>query len=168
MRTPMPTSGVLDFTKDDAPVDQKVYRSMIGSFLYLWASHPDIVLSVCMCARYQAALKECHLLDVKRIVRYLIHTQNFGIWYPKGSYFDIVDYSDSDYARAKVDRNPPRVHVNFLGDLLSLGHPRNKTRYPYQLPKRNTLLLDHVVFNYYGCLRRLRIMLFMFKSTFVV
>ena len=50
MTTPMPTSGHIDLTKDGEPVDQKVYRSMIGSLLYLCASHPDIMLSVCMCA----------------------------------------------------------------------------------------------------------------------
>ena len=57
MKTPMPTSGHLDLTKDGKSVDQKVYRSMIGSLLYLCASRPDIMLSVCMCARYQAAPK---------------------------------------------------------------------------------------------------------------
>ena len=50
MKTHMPTSGHLDLTKDGQPVDQKVYRSMIGSLLYLCASRPDIMLSVCMCA----------------------------------------------------------------------------------------------------------------------
>ena len=50
MSTPMPTSGHLDLTKDGEPVDQKVYRSMISSLLYLCASRPDIMLSVCMCA----------------------------------------------------------------------------------------------------------------------
>ena len=75
----MPTSGHLDLTKDGNPVDQKVYQFMIGSLLYLCASRPDIMLSVCMCARYQAAPKECRLKAVKRIVRYLIHTPNFGI-----------------------------------------------------------------------------------------
>ena len=50
-------------------------------------------------ARYQAAPKECHLKVVKRIVRYLIdNTPNFGIWYPKRASFDLVGYSDSDYA----------------------------------------------------------------------
>ena len=104
MKTLMPTSGHLDLTKDGEPVDQKVYRSMIGSLLYLCASHLDIMLSVCMCARYQAAPKDCHLKAVKRIVRCLIHTPNFGIWYPKRSSFDLVGYSDLDYAGNKVDR----------------------------------------------------------------
>jgi hypothetical protein len=60
-------------------VDQKAYRSMIGSLLYLCASRPDIMLSVCMCARYQSDPKECHLVAVKRILRYLVSTPCFGI-----------------------------------------------------------------------------------------
>uniref|UniRef100_A0A453P4C8 Reverse transcriptase Ty1/copia-type domain-containing protein n=1 Tax=Aegilops tauschii subsp. strangulata TaxID=200361 RepID=A0A453P4C8_AEGTS len=115
MKTPMPTSGHLDLTKDGKSVDQKVYRSMIGSLLYLCASRPDIMLSVCMCARYQAAPKECHLKAVKRIVRYLIHTPNFGIWYPKRSSFDLVGYSDSDYAGDKVNRKSTSGTCQFLG-----------------------------------------------------
>ena len=113
----MPTSGHVDLTKEDKPVNQKVYQSMIGSLLYLCASHPDIMLSVCMCARYQVAPKECHLKVVKRIVRYLLHTPNFGIWYPKGSSFNLVGYSDSDYAVTRLIENPPWVLVNFWVDL---------------------------------------------------
>jgi hypothetical protein len=52
--------------------DQNVYRYMISSLLYLCASMSDIMLSVCMCARFQAATKECHLRVVKRIMRYLV------------------------------------------------------------------------------------------------
>ena len=68
-----------------------------------------------MCARYQAAPKECHLKAVKRIVRYLIHTPNFGIWYPKRASFDLVGYSDSDYAGDKVDRKSTSGTCQFLG-----------------------------------------------------
>jgi hypothetical protein len=64
------------------------YRSMIGSLLYLCASRLDIILSVCMCARFQSDPKECHLVAVKRILMYLVATPCFGIWYPKGSTFD--------------------------------------------------------------------------------
>jgi hypothetical protein len=52
MKTPMPTNGHLDLDDDGKAVDQKVYRSTIGSLLYLCASRPDIMLSVCMCARF--------------------------------------------------------------------------------------------------------------------
>jgi hypothetical protein len=103
-KTPMGTDGHVDLNKGGTSVDQKAYRSMIGSLLYLCASRPDIMLSVCMCARYQSDPKECHLVAVKRILRYLVSTPCFGIWYPKGSTFDLIGYSDSDYAGCKVDR----------------------------------------------------------------
>ena len=80
----MPTNGHLDLNEDRKGVDQKVYRSMIGTLLYLCASRPDIMLSVCMCARFQANPKECHLMAVKRILRYLFFTRNLGSLYPKG------------------------------------------------------------------------------------
>ena len=76
IKTPMGTNGHLDL---DTGVDQKVYRSMIGSLLYLCASRPDIMLSVCMCARFQADPKEVHLRVVKRIMRYLVYTPKFGL-----------------------------------------------------------------------------------------
>ena len=88
---------------------------MIGSLLYLCASRPDIMLSVCMCARFQANPKECHLMVVKRILRYLVFTPNLGLWYPKGSSFDLLGYSDSDYAGCKVDRKSTTGTCQFLG-----------------------------------------------------
>ena len=88
---------------------------MIGSLLYLCASSPDIMLSVCMCARFQANLKECHLMAIKRILRYLVHTPNLGLWYPKGSRFDLLGYSDSDYAGCKVDQKNTKGICQFLG-----------------------------------------------------
>jgi hypothetical protein len=65
IKTPMGTNGHLDLDTGGKSVDQKVYRSMIGSLLYLCASRPDIMLSVCMCARFQADPKEVHLRAVK-------------------------------------------------------------------------------------------------------
>jgi hypothetical protein len=83
IKTPMGTNGHLDLDTGGKSVDQKVCRSMIGSLLYLCASRPDIMLSVCMCARFQAGPKEVHLRAVKRILRYLVHTPKFGLWYPR-------------------------------------------------------------------------------------
>jgi hypothetical protein len=83
VKTPMGTNGHLDLDTRGKSVNQKVYWSMIGSLLYLCASRPDIMLSICMCARFQADPKEVHLRAVKRILRYLVHTPKFGIWYLK-------------------------------------------------------------------------------------
>jgi hypothetical protein len=64
-KTPMGTHRHLGLNKGGKYVDQKAYRSMIGSLLYLCASRPNIMLSLCMCARFQSDPKECHLVTVK-------------------------------------------------------------------------------------------------------
>ncbi|KAG8068859.1 hypothetical protein GUJ93_ZPchr0005g15577 [Zizania palustris] len=115
IKTPMATNGHLDLNEGGKPVDQKLYRSMIGSLLYLTASRPDIMFSVCMCARFQAAPKDCHLMAVKRILRYLKHSIHIGLWYPKGAKFKLIGYSDSDYAGCKVDRKSTSGGCQFLG-----------------------------------------------------
>lgn len=92
--TPMSTSCHLDKDKEGKSVEESKYRGMIGSLLYLTASRPDIMFSVFMCARFQANPKESHLSAVKRIMRYLIGTQNMGLWYPKGTDCTLVGYSD--------------------------------------------------------------------------
>jgi hypothetical protein len=114
-KTPMGTNGHLDLETGGKSVDQKVYLSMIGSLLYLCASRPDIMLSVCMCAMFLANPKEVHLRAVKRIMRYLVYTPKFGLWYPKGSTFDLIEYSDADYARCKIDRKSTSRTCQFMG-----------------------------------------------------
>jgi hypothetical protein len=100
---------------------------MIGSLLYLCASRLKIMLSVCMCARYQSDPKECHLMTVKWILRYLVSTPCFGIWYPKGSTFDLIGYSDSDYAGCKVDRKSTSGTCQFLGRSLVSWSSKKQT-----------------------------------------
>jgi hypothetical protein len=73
------------------------------------------MLSVCMCARFQADPKEVHLRVVKRIMRYLVYTPKFGLWYPKGSTFDLIGYSDADWAGCKIDRKSTSETCQFLG-----------------------------------------------------
>ena len=72
IHTPMQTNAHLDLNLEGNSVDQKEFRSMIGSLLYLYASRPDIMLSVCMCARCQDNPKDCHRVAVHRILKYLI------------------------------------------------------------------------------------------------
>jgi hypothetical protein len=114
IKTPMGTNCHLDLDLDDISVDKKVYRSIVGSLLYLCASRPDIMLSVCMCVRFQVTPKDCHLSVVERIVRYLVFTPNLGLWYPKGFRFELLRYLDVDYARCKVDRNSTSRTCQFL------------------------------------------------------
>jgi hypothetical protein len=111
----MGTNGHLNLDLDGTSIDQKVYHSMIGSLLYLCSFRPNIMLSVCKCARFQAAPKDYHLRAVKRIMRYLVLTPNLGLWYPKGSYCKLFGYSDADYTRCKVDRKSTSGTCQFLG-----------------------------------------------------
>jgi hypothetical protein len=115
IKTSMGTNGHLNLNMGGTLVDQKVYHSMIGSLLYICASRADIMLSVCICAIFQATPKECHLRVVKRIMRYLVLTPNLGLWYPKGSHFDLIGYSDTDYTGCKVDRKSTSGTCQFLG-----------------------------------------------------
>jgi hypothetical protein len=115
IKTPMDINGHLDLDMGGKLVDQKVYCSIIGYLLYLYAPRPDIMLGVCMCVKFQAAPKKCHLRDVKRIMRYLVLTPNLVLWYLKGSYFDIISYSDADYVGCKVDKKSTSGICEFFG-----------------------------------------------------
>jgi hypothetical protein len=86
---------------------------MIVSLFYLCESRQDIMLSVCIYARFQSDPKECHIMVVKRILRYLVHTPYNELWYPKGYTFDLIGYSDSDYAGCKVNRKRTQGLVSF-------------------------------------------------------
>ena len=100
---------------DGKPVDQSLYRSMIGSMLYLTVSRPDIMFSVCLCARFQANPKESHLSAVNRILRYLKHNPSIGLWYPKCASLDLLGYSDSDFAGSRVDHKSTSGGCHLLG-----------------------------------------------------
>ncbi|SPT18516.1 unnamed protein product [Triticum aestivum] len=102
---------------EDLKHPDKVFR--LNKALYGLKQAPrvwyDIMLSVCMCARFQATPKESHHKAVKHILRYLAHTPTLGLWYPKGSAFDLIGYSDSDYAGDRVDRKSTSGTCHFLG-----------------------------------------------------
>ncbi|GJU14942.1 putative ribonuclease H-like domain-containing protein [Tanacetum coccineum] len=90
--------------RDADDVDVHLYRSMIASLMYLTASRPNIMFAVCACARFQVTPKISHLLAVKRIFRYLKGKLTLGLWYSRDSSFELVAYTDSDYAGATQDR----------------------------------------------------------------
>ncbi|GKD06517.1 putative ribonuclease H-like domain-containing protein, partial [Tanacetum coccineum] len=102
--TPMETQKPLLKDEDGEEVDVYLYRSMIGSLMYLISLRPDIMFAVCACARYQINPKVSHLHAVKRIFRYLKGQPKLGLWYLKDSPFDLVAYTDSDYVGASLDR----------------------------------------------------------------
>jgi hypothetical protein len=62
-------NGHLDLDEGGKIVDQKLFCSIIGSLLYIIVSRPDVMISVCICARFQASPREVHLKVAKRILR---------------------------------------------------------------------------------------------------
>ncbi|GJX94085.1 uncharacterized mitochondrial protein-like protein [Tanacetum coccineum] len=99
--TPMETQKPLLKDEDGEEVDVHLYRSMIGSLMYLTSSRPNIMFVVCACARYQVNPKVSHLHVVKRIF--------------------------SDYARASLDRKSTTRGCQFLGCRLILWQCKKKT-----------------------------------------
>ncbi|GJR11708.1 putative ribonuclease H-like domain-containing protein [Tanacetum coccineum] len=113
--TPIESNKPLVKDEDGEDVDVHVYRSMIGSLMYLTASRPDIMFAVCACARFQVTPKASHLNAVKRIFRYLKHQPKLGLWYPRDSPFELEAFSDSDYGGASLDRKSTTGGCQFLG-----------------------------------------------------
>jgi hypothetical protein len=118
LSTPMSTTTALDADEDGEPVDQKEYRSMIGSLLYLTATRPDIHFTVCLCARFQASPRTSHRQAVKRIMRYLRFTPEFGLWYSSSSVLSLCGYSDADFVGCHLERKSTSGTCQFLGTSL--------------------------------------------------
>ncbi|GKC64522.1 putative ribonuclease H-like domain-containing protein [Tanacetum coccineum] len=113
--TPIESNKALVKDEDGVDVDIHVYRSMIGSLMYLTASRPNIMFVVCACARFQVTPKASHLNAVKRIFRYLKHQPKLGLWYPRDLPFELEAYSDSDFRGASLDRKSTTGGCHFLG-----------------------------------------------------
>ncbi|GJV40089.1 putative ribonuclease H-like domain-containing protein [Tanacetum coccineum] len=113
--TPIETQKPLVKDEEASDVDVHLYRSMIGSLMYLTASRPDIMFAVCACSRFQVTPKTSHLNAVKRIFRYLKGKPKLGLWYPRVSSFNLAD---SDYAGENLDRKSTTRGCQFLGKRL--------------------------------------------------
>ncbi|GJV35661.1 retrovirus-related pol polyprotein from transposon TNT 1-94 [Tanacetum coccineum] len=127
MKTPMSTETKLTRDEEGESVDNTKYRGMIGSLLYLTASRPDIMFSVCLCARFQEDPKTSHLEAVKRIFRYIKGTTHLGLWYPKGSGIETIVYADSDHAGDYVDRKSTSGVCTFMGCCLTSWFSKKQT-----------------------------------------
>nr|GEU37334.1 uncharacterized mitochondrial protein AtMg00810-like [Tanacetum cinerariifolium] len=102
--TPIETSKPLIKDENAEDVDVHLYRSTIGSLMYLTSSRPDIIFDVCACVRFQVTPKVSHFHVMKRIFRYLKGQPKLGLWYPKDSPFDLKAYTDNDYVGASLYR----------------------------------------------------------------
>ena len=118
VRTPMSPNVKLTMDLLGKSVDSSLYRSMIGSFLYLTASRPDISYSVGVCARYRANPEESLMTTLKRIIKYVKTTVEFGVWYSKDTNDVLTRYSDADWAGNADDRESTSGGCFYVGNNL--------------------------------------------------
>jgi hypothetical protein len=116
--TLMSSTASLGPDEDGEAVDQREYRSMIGSLLYLTATRPDIQFAVGFCVRFQSSPRSSHRTTVQRVFRYLKHTPGFGIWYSASSSLDLVGFSDTDFAGCGIDQKSTFGTCHFHGSSL--------------------------------------------------
>lgn len=124
--TPMETCCKLQQEVNQPDVDHTMYRSMIGSLLYLTATRPDIMHSVCLVSRFQSTPKISHLNAVKRIMKYISGTLDFGLWYPRHNDFTLTTYIDADWAGCPDDRKSTSGGALFLGGRLVAWHSKKQ------------------------------------------
>ncbi|GKC82920.1 hypothetical protein Tco_1138637, partial [Tanacetum coccineum] len=139
--TPIESNTPLVKDEDGVDVDVQVYRSMIGSLMYLTASRPNIMFAVYVCARFQVTLKAPHLNTVKRIFRYLKHQPKLGLWYPRDSPFELKSFSDSDYGGASLDKKSTIGGCQFLGRRLISWQCKKQT-----IVANSTIEVEYVAF----------------------
>lgn len=118
----IPINGNLEKYENGKDVDVKKYRGMIGSLIYLIASRPDIMFSLCICARYQSTPKELHLKDIKCILRHLHGTSKYELQYSKGSDYKLVGYTDSDFSGCKSDKKTTSGTCHMFSNTLVSWH----------------------------------------------
>ena len=118
VRTPMSPNVKLTVDLLGKSVDSSLYKSTIGSLLYLIASRPDISYSVGVCARYQANPKEPHMIALKRIIKYVKTTADFGVWYSNDKNDVLAGYSDIDWAKNADDGKSTSGGCFYVGNNL--------------------------------------------------
>jgi hypothetical protein len=150
MMTPMSMTTALDADEEGEHVDQKEYRSMIGSLLYFKATRPDIQFSVCLCARFQASTRTSHRQAVKRIFRYLRHTPDFGLWYSASSSLALHGFQMRILPGVGWIGSPLLGLASFWVLLWCLGLPANSRVFLNPLPRPSTLPLLVVALNSFG------------------
>jgi hypothetical protein len=125
--TLMSMAAALDPDENGEAIDQREYRSMIGSLLYLTARRPDIQFTKCLCACFQASPCSSYRTMVQQIFRYPKHTPEFGIWYSVSSSLDLVGFFDADFMGCGIDRKSTSGTCHFLGSSLICWSARKQS-----------------------------------------
>ncbi|XP_031250526.1 secreted RxLR effector protein 161-like [Pistacia vera] len=132
-KTPMSSTLKLSEDVNGKMVDNKVFKSMIGSLLYLTASRLDLCFSVGVCAMFQADPTELHFTVMKRIMKYVSGTYDFGLWFAYGTNPTLVGFSDADWTGSLDDKKSTSGGWFYLGNKLVTWYSKNRTPFQSQL-----------------------------------
>ena len=160
VRTPMIPNVKLIVDLLGKSVDPSLYKSMIGSLLYLTASRPDISYNVGVCARYQANPKESHMTALKRIIKYVKTTTEFGVWYNKDTSDILAGYSDADWAGNVDDRKSTSGGCFYVGNNLVSWMRKKQNSISLATAEAEYIVPVAVAPNSYGCKNSSMIMVF--------
>ena len=149
-RTPMAANAKLTSDPSGESVDVTLYRSMIECLLYLTVSRPNIAFSIGVCSRFQSNPKVSHLNTVKRIIKYVGGTCDYGLFYSKESYLSLANFSDSDWAGNADNRKSITGGCFYVGANLVAWMSKRQTSVSLSTAKQNILLLEVVAHNFFG------------------
>ena len=113
--TPIPLGTKLSKNDEGPTVDPTLYKSLIGSLLYLTTTRPDIMHAASLVSKYMESPKDSHWKMAKRILRYVVGTLNFVLWYTKSDDNHLSGYIDNNFAGSLDDRKSTSGHVFHLG-----------------------------------------------------
>ena len=117
--TPLETRVKFTNKEEGSRVNSTLYRSLIGSLRYLTHTRPDLLFSVGILCRYKENPSPEHYNGVKRVLRYVKGTEEYGLLYKQGeSNAEVVGYSDSDSAGDYNDRKSTSGHIFLFGGMV--------------------------------------------------
>ena len=113
--TPMDSNLKLDSSGSEEFKDKRRFRSLVGKLIYLTVTRPNITFVVGIVSQFMENPKQIHWDAISRVLKYLKGTIGMGVLYKKGSNWDIISYSDADWARSKSDRRSTCGYCTFVG-----------------------------------------------------
>jgi hypothetical protein len=126
--TPIPLGTKLSKKYEGPTVEPTLYKSLVGSLLYLTTTRPNIMYAAILVSRYMESPKDSHWKMVKQILRYVAGTLNFGLWYTQSDDNHLSGHTDSDFASNLDDRKRTSGHVFHLGtNLISWASKKQPT-----------------------------------------
>ncbi|XP_071902889.1 uncharacterized protein [Coffea arabica] len=113
--TPIEVNHGLAFFSDQIPTNKERYQRIMGRLIYLTYTRPDLAYAVSVVSQFMHNPSDQHMNAVNRILAYLKSAPGKGVLFSKHEHFDVVGYTDSDFAGSKLDRKSTSGYLAFVG-----------------------------------------------------